>query len=171
MILLAHDGSPDADAAIDRVAALMPGSALTVLSVWEPFVDIVTRGAGMGMGMAGGIYPDDDTADEANRAAALARATAGAERANAAGLSATAREQCGRHGVAATVLAVAAEIDAELVVVGTRGQGGVRSLLLGSVSHGVLQHADRAVLVVPSPAVVDERRTWVLGRGGVTPPA
>jgi hypothetical protein len=25
------------------------------------------------------------------------------------------------------------------------------------VSHGVLQHADRAVLVVPSPAVAEER--------------
>jgi nucleotide-binding universal stress UspA family protein len=40
---------------------------------------------------------------------------------------------------------------------GTRGLTGVKSLLLGSVSHAVLQHADRAVVVVPSPEVARER--------------
>lgn len=61
--------------------------------------------------------------------------------------------------MAAAILAVAAEIDAEVIVVGTRGRGDVKSLLLGSVSHGILQHADRPVLVVPSVAVAQARRT------------
>jgi nucleotide-binding universal stress UspA family protein len=42
-------------------------------------------------------------------------------------------------------------------VLGTRGLTGVKSLLLGSVSHAVLQHADRPVIIVPSPETARER--------------
>jgi nucleotide-binding universal stress UspA family protein len=46
------------------------------------------------------------------------------------------------------ILRVAREIDADLIVVGTRGLGRVKSAVLGSTSHDVLENSDRPVLVI-----------------------
>lgn len=159
MILLSYDGSPDALAAIDRVAELMPGAHATVLTVWEPFIDLMTRSGAMGTGMGTvDLCAGAEEIDAAEMQAALARATEGAEHATAAGLIARPLAAVRRDDIAHTILGAAAAIDADLVVLGTRGRGGMKSFLLGSVSHAVLQHADRSVLVVPHPTLAEHRR-------------
>ena len=47
------------------------------------------------------------------------------------------------------IASVAAELDAQLIVVGTRGQGRVAGAVFGSVAQGLLHSAPCPVLVVP----------------------
>jgi nucleotide-binding universal stress UspA family protein len=160
MILLCYDGSADAQAAIDRAGLLMAGSEATVLVVWETILETMTRHGSLGMGMVG-LYGDDGAADAAIKQAAVDTAADGVRRAAAAGLVAQPRIVNRDDDIAAVILAEAADLDADVIVVGTRGLGSVKSLMLGSVSHAVLHHADRAVLVIPSPSLAEQRHDWV----------
>jgi nucleotide-binding universal stress UspA family protein len=152
VILIAYDGSDDAKAAIEQAGKLFPGEAATVLTVWQRFIDTLARvGGGIGVIVDYGEI-DKDSEDSASQ-----RATDGVALANAAGLSAVPRTAVVETSVADAILTEADAVDASVVVVGSRGYTGVKSLMLGSVSHHVLQHADRAVVVVPSPVIAQAR--------------
>jgi len=52
-------------------------------------------------------------------------------------------------GRPASVIAnVADSVNADLIVVGRRGRGGVAELILGSVSHELVMHSKRPILVI-----------------------
>jgi nucleotide-binding universal stress UspA family protein len=160
MILLSYDGSADAQAAIDQAARLMPGADATVLTVWEPFVDAMAYSGSMGFGVGyAGTAADAGAIDEADRQLAHETAVDGAQRAAEAGLVAQWRVASRHDTLARAILNAAADVDADVIVCGTRGRSAVQSFLLGSVSHQVVQHADRAVLVVPSPTLAEKRHT------------
>jgi nucleotide-binding universal stress UspA family protein len=160
MILICYDGSADAQAAVDRAGSLMVGGEATVLVIWETVLETMTRHGSLGMGFAMlGPYSEDG-ADAAIKEAAVETAADGVRRATAAGLVAQPRVVNRADEIAAVILAEAADLDADVIVLGTRGLGGVKSLMLGSVSHAVLHHADRGVLVIPSPRLAEQRHHW-----------
>ena len=105
----------------------------------------------------------EDVAAIENRGkhAAERLASEGAEYARARGLRAAPLVANSTDSVAHAILEVAEEIDARLIVIGSRGRRGLKSLLLGSVSHHVVQHARRPVLVTPAPAPAAARRHLV----------
>ncbi len=145
-ILIAYDGSDDAKAAIAFAGRLFPGQSAVVLTVWERLARTTARAS------AGLVMALDNSAaeDETVGKAMTELAKGGAELATQAGLDATPRCEPDAVAVWATIVDVADELDATLIVTGSRGMGGIKSLLLGSTSDRVLHHARRPVLVVPT---------------------
>ena len=54
----------------------------------------------------------------------------------------------GSESIVKAIVEYADHVNADLIVIGTRGLGGFKKMLLGSVSNGVVTHANCQVLVV-----------------------
>ncbi|QHF95853.1 universal stress protein [Streptomyces sp. NHF165] len=133
-VVVGVDGSPHSLRALDRAAdeAARRNAALEVLcGATTPRRSVV---------------PETDTDRERARQAAREVAAGAAERARdrVPGLEV---DPCGVTEAPADAL-VKASRDAELTVIGTRGHGGFRGLLLGSVSLRLAAHAAGPLMVV-----------------------
>ena len=152
-ILIAYDGSASADYAIDEAAMVTStGAKAIVVYVREPMEGFAAHLEGHP------VLEEVRSIDAASLDAAEALAAQGAAKATAAGLDADGRVASAMNSIADTIVAVADEVDASLIVLGSRGRRGVKSLLLGSVSHHVLHHTRRPALVIPSPSLAEARR-------------
>ena len=140
-VLLAIDGSASSDAARKLVKSLPwpEGTCMRVLAVVEPAT----------LGFAGlSPYPVRDI-DETAISTALATTLADAVKSlEAPGRGVEGRLVRGRPG--SLIVEEAAEFRAELIVVGSRGLGRLGSMVLGSVSAEVVDHAPCPVLVARS---------------------
>ena len=58
---------------------------------------------------------------------------------------------------ASVIAQVADSVDANVIAVGRRGRGGVAELVLGSVSHELVLHAKRPVLLIPAVRTTSTR--------------
>jgi nucleotide-binding universal stress UspA family protein len=148
-VLLCFDGSEGAITAISRAGLLLGPRRAVILTVWEPVADWepydpatilsapLSRLASSALGL-------DEIANELARE----KMDRGVAVATDAGFQVQGRVAKGKAW--RTICEVAAELDAEPIVVGARGLSRVQSALLGSVSSAVVFHAKRPVLVVPA---------------------
>ena len=136
-IVVGIDGSEGSLVALRTAAteARLRGSVLEVVVVWHP--GIVGSMPVFGVGT-----PVDEQLDELRRGLEGTLADEGLAESD---LEVRRRVV---NGHAAEVL-VEASSDAALVVVGSRGHGGVAGKVLGSVSQQVVAHARCPVMVVP----------------------
>jgi nucleotide-binding universal stress UspA family protein len=141
VVLLCTDGSPAATDALRAGLAVLDAAERTIVAtVIEPFDPSLVTGTGF----AGGVVtPDQAVRDEADRrAAAQTVLDATVEQLNLSGAETVIIE--GKPGPA--ICDLAAEIPAGVVVLGTRGHGGIRRAVLGSVSDHVVRNAPCPVL-------------------------
>jgi nucleotide-binding universal stress UspA family protein len=146
-VLICYDGSADAARAIEAAATLLGTRSAVVLDVAPP-ITAAESVATISPVVPGAAFEEMNTAD-AGRVAAR-----GAELARSSGFDAEARAALGAP-TWETVVDVADELDAAVIVIGSRGLNGMREALVGSLSHEVAEHAGRPLLIVPPPH--DER--------------
>lgn len=140
-LLFCYDGSDDAKHAIAAAASLLTAREAVVLSVWQdakamPAFAWATPVANMDEVFAAARAGAERVAEDGVRAAEAAGFTARPVVAEAAG------------PVWQAIVRAAEEEDVAAIVMGSRGLSAVGSVLIGSVSSGVVHHSGRPTLVV-----------------------
>lgn len=138
LVVVGVDGSPESEAALRFAAdeAKLRGAALRIVCAWAP----------SDAGYMGEVFaPTPDAFDQAERHAdGVLRAAL--ERLQGESLEI---EAVAEQGDAAAVL-VEQAADAALLVVGSRGLGTAKRLVLGSVSQEIAHKARCPIAIVPS---------------------
>ena len=149
-VVIGYDGSTLSQAAVRQAAELFFGRPTVLATVWEP--GLATMVAMPPPDVLGTEIPPDpeliETVDRSQLEHASKIAEEGAELARSLGLDAEPRVVADEVDVADTLADLARERDAAAVVVGSHGRSDLRALMLGSVSHKLVTHCDRPVVVV-----------------------
>lgn len=133
-IVWATDGSEHADRALPFVKGLARAHRSKIVAV---HADEVLAGRFGG----GSLYADDPEL--------VKKIERQVEELREGGYTAELRVIRGVDGMATMIARAAKDADAELIVVGTHGHGGIAAALLGSVARGLLHEAECPVLAIP----------------------
>ena len=149
VMVIAFDGSPTARRAVDYAARFLTADRAVVLTVWSP----MDRGAEVGSYDYDLDGPPDPVDEDAEVDIALVEAQRindeGLELALDLGLPAEPLRLAVAYTVWQTIIDAADDLDADLIVTGTRATTSFRSLLQSSVADHVLRRGHRPVLIVP----------------------
>ncbi|SDO05304.1 Nucleotide-binding universal stress protein, UspA family [Cryobacterium flavum] len=151
-LLIAYDGSPNAQSAMHTVAGLFPGATAVLFYARQPLEGFAAHLEGhpaleklQGLDAAALDVSEQIAAD-------------GAQLARDLGLIAEPLISSTMATASEAIVDTAEELNVDLIVLGSRGRRGFKATLLGSTSASVLHHATRPTLVIPSDAVAAARR-------------
>jgi nucleotide-binding universal stress UspA family protein len=142
-VLICYDGSDDAERGIETAAKLLGARRAVVLDI-GPMIS-----ADESLATVSAVVPEG-AFEDLNEAQACDVASHGAELARAAGFDAEARDALAVPTWQG-IVDVADELDAPVIVIGSRGLTGLEEMFKGSLSHQVAEHAGRPVLIMPPP--------------------
>jgi nucleotide-binding universal stress UspA family protein len=138
-ILVGLDDTPSGWAAVDHGLALAAEEGAHVI-----FANVVSI-------VGDQFMPHGTSPDRVPERAKTAVLVAAEEKATEAGVACSTELLVGYPPKELALLADEADVD--LIVVGSRRLGGVRKLVLGSTSRGLLNVTKRPVLIIPEPVL------------------
>lgn len=147
-VLICYDGSASARRALSVAASTLDGAPAVLLNIWNPPQRVLADSFGLAESDTGPSYGELEQLSVQRAAEILAD---GERRAASIDFPVTSRQEPNRGSIWQTILEIADEVDATLIVAGTHGSTAVQSGLLGSVSNALVHHAHRPVLLVPTP--------------------
>jgi nucleotide-binding universal stress UspA family protein len=138
-ILWATDGSPEADGALREALELLePGGLLVAYHCDQRFSGSRVSGQPV-------------VADEVDRQRHIEEQV---DELRESGVNVEHLVESTHHGPSREIPAIAAELDVDAIVCGTRGPHSLYPLLSGSVAAGILRHSAVPVIVVPAKASI-----------------
>lgn len=138
-ILTAYDGSKASKKALDKaleLTKLTPGAQLDIIHVYD-FPRFY---------VADGFIPISPEVHQEFYEMAQKTVDEATERLQAAGV--VGHTELVQGSPSEAILEYAKQNGHDVIIIGSRGLGGIREFVLGSVSHNVVQHAQVPVLVV-----------------------
>lgn len=154
-LMVGYDGSRPAGTAIEDAAALLPQAHAWITYLWAPpfASEPLRRRLWIGQHDVNEFVAaiEREGAAEAARLAGM-----GAALGRAAGWAAESLVEQSYGGEGLRLAELAEKLEPDLIVLGSRGQGGARAVL-GSVSDMAVHYAPVPVLVAPHPLLSSER--------------
>jgi nucleotide-binding universal stress UspA family protein len=144
-ILIGFDGSDGSARAIRATAELFPKAHVRIVHVWH-MPNLYTAGYAGAPALPTDVLDDVRKAaeDQANETLEHGKDLAGQVGLETEGVAYVTSATPWRQ-----LLGSAQDAKAKLIVVGSRGRGGVKSLVLGSTSQALAHHSRLPLLIVP----------------------
>lgn len=151
--LIAYDGSDNSRRAIRHAGRHLANQPAVVVTAWIPLTRVTARPAVVTAAAVSDEWaipePPEDPESDIGLLDARVTNAEGVELARSAGITAEGRCVRTTSTIWSAIIEVADEIDAAMIITGTRGATGLRSLLHSSVAEHVLKHGHRPVFIVP----------------------